>query len=125
MGRLIEIEACEALPPSLVVWPGDLLLLAASGAHLRDGAEVVEVLGPYSKSVVGINHQVLTPMGSPNAVLVVARQPGRARLDIVTGDPWQGAHTARVDLIVTSDPAGPSEPARPSEPPRSSEPPRD
>jgi len=41
-------------------------------------------------------------MGAPNAVLFLARRPGRATIDVVTGDPWRAPQTTTLDVTVES-----------------------
>ena len=101
MGRLIEIQAEQSLPPTLAVRVGDLLMIEASGGHVRSGVEAVELLGIFLRSVMGDNQQVLSPMGVPNAVMFIARRPGSAKIDIVTGDPWHDPKTVVLELIVS------------------------
>lgn len=101
MGRLIEIQAAQGLPPSMAVRAGDLLVFEASGGHVRSGAEAVELLGAFLRSVVGDDRQVLSPLGAPNAVVFLARRPGSAKIDVVTGDPWHGSKTVPLEIIVS------------------------
>jgi hypothetical protein len=105
MARLITIEAPETLPPRLEVQPGDLLVVEACGAHQRDGEAVASLLGVFLRGVVGLHQQVLTPEGPPNAVAILARAPGVARLELVMGDPWRGTRTVPLALIVSSAPS--------------------
>jgi len=99
MGRLIEMQTDQDLPPSLVVSAGDLLVFEASGGHVRSGAEAVELLGAFLRSVVGNDGRVLSPQGAPNAVAFLALRPGSAKIDVVTGDPWHDPKT--VPLLIT------------------------
>ena len=99
MVRLIEIQAAQGLPSSLEVRAGDLLVFAASGGHVHSGAESVELLGAFLKSVLGDNRQVLSPLGAPNAVVFLARRSGSAKIDVITSAPWHGPRT--VLLLVT------------------------
>lgn len=101
MGRLIEIETVQSLPTVLDVCAGDLLVFDASGGHVLWGAEVVELLGAFMRSVVGDNQQVLSPLGAPNAVIFLTRHPGLAKINVVTGDPWQGSKTVLLELTVS------------------------
>ena len=101
MGRLIEIEPAQDLPPSLNICVGDLLKFWASGGRVESGAEVCEMLGPFLTSVVGTNDELLSPSGAPNVVLFLARRPGQATIDIVTGDPWHATQTTTLKLTVT------------------------
>lgn len=100
MGRLIEIEQAEELPPGLNIRVGDLLRFWASGGRVRSGAEAVEMLGPFLTGVVGANNELLSPLGAPNVVLFLARRPGEAVVEIVTGDPWHAARTTILKLSV-------------------------
>jgi hypothetical protein len=101
MGRLIEIQSIQDLPPSLAISTGDILVFEASGGHVRSGAEVVELLGIFLSSVMGDNQQVLSPMGAPNAVVFLARCPGSAKIDVIIGDPWNNLKTVPLELIVS------------------------
>jgi hypothetical protein len=97
---LIEVEPADGGPATLVVRAGDVLLIRASGCHVRDGESVVEVWGPLVGAVVGRTGEVMTPAGPPNAVLVHARQPGTATLDLFTGDLWHGPRQTMLHLII-------------------------
>lgn len=98
MSRLIEVQP---VPADLTVGVGDVLRFAASGGRVRNGT-AVEILGIFVEGVLGTDGRVLTPMGSPNAVLFHARQPGRATIDVITGDPWHSPATRNVTVIVES-----------------------
>lgn len=107
MSRLIEIQDLDALPPALKVQSGDVLWFAATGGRagpsdgkMNESADVVSLLGIYMQCVIGTNGQVLSPLGSPNTVLFLARQSGRARIEVVTGDPWHEPRTISLDVIV-------------------------
>jgi hypothetical protein len=100
MARLIEIQAGQNLAEPLPVQVGDLLMFEASGGAVRSGAEVVELLGAFLKSVVGSNGAVLSPMGSANAVVFLARRPGQATIEVVCGDPWHGSTILPLPLLV-------------------------
>jgi hypothetical protein len=102
MGRLIEIPDAQALPPSVTVDVGDLLCFAASGGHVQSGADVVEMLGPFLPGVLRDNGEILSPMGAPNTVFFFARRPGRATIDVVTGDPWHAPQTTTLQITVAS-----------------------
>jgi hypothetical protein len=100
MGRLIEIQLAPDGPARLTVMVGDLLQFAASGGHVRSGESCIEMLGPFRSAVVGLNGEVLAPMGAPNVVLFRALQPGSAEIDVVTGDPWHGPETTVLGIAV-------------------------
>jgi hypothetical protein len=97
---LIEIQPfAQDLPADMTVGVGDLLRFAASGGRVREGA-AVEIVGIFVESVLGTDGRVLTPMGSPNAVLFHALRPGRATIDVVTGDPWRSPVTQSMTIVV-------------------------
>jgi hypothetical protein len=100
MARLIEIQHAQGFPPSLTIQVGDVLAFGATGGHVQSGANVIEILGPFLPAVVGDNGQILSPMGAPNAVWFLARRPGRATIDVVTGDPWQAPQTTTLDITI-------------------------
>jgi len=104
MGRLIEVQLAPDGPTRLTVVTGDLLQFAASGGHVRSGDSCIEMLGPFRSAVVGLNGEVLAPMGPPNVVFFLARQPGSAEIDVVTGDPWHCPETTTLEIVV--QPAG-------------------
>lgn len=100
MSRLIEVQQARSLPSILAVKVGDVLRFGATGGHVHSGTDVVEILGPFLPSVVGGNGEILSPMGAPNTVLFVARRPGRATIDVVTGDPWHAPETTSLGITV-------------------------
>jgi hypothetical protein len=102
MGRLIEVQHAQDLPTRLTIRVGDVLIFRASGGHVHSGAEVVAILGPFIPGVLGDNGQIVSPMGSPNRVLFLARHPGRATIDVVTGDPWHAPKTTALSITVES-----------------------
>lgn len=102
MGRLIDMQATQDLPPRLTIQSGDLLLFGATGGHVRSGPDVIEILGSFLPGVVGVNGQVLSPLGAPNSVVFLAHCPGRATIDVVTGDPWSAPQTTIINITVES-----------------------
>jgi hypothetical protein len=102
MSRLIEVQHAQDLPTSLTIKVGDVLYFGATGGHVHSGAEIVEILGPFLPGVVGDNGEILSPIGAPNTVLFFARRPGRATIDVVTGDPWHAPETTALSITVES-----------------------
>jgi len=100
MGQLIEVQHAQDLPTRLTLTVGDVLIFRATGGHVHSGAEVVEILGPFVRGVVGDNGQIISPMGAPNRILFLARHPGQATIDVVTGDPWRAPDTTALILTV-------------------------
>lgn len=100
MTRLIELQADQDLPARLTMVVGDLLWLEASGGHVLAGESSVELLGAFLKCVVGLEGEVLTPMGAPNVVLFRARRAGTARVAVVSGDPWHQPTTTALELDI-------------------------
>jgi hypothetical protein len=41
-------------------------------------------------------------MGAPNVIFFLARRPGQATINIVTGDPWRDTETTILKLTVAS-----------------------
>lgn len=120
MSRLIEVQNTDALPPTLTVQVGDALWFAATGGRVRrdedeinEPAEAVQLLGVFLQSVVGTDGQILSPMGPPNNVIFLARRTGRARIDIISGDPWRGEpQTITLDVVVEPNSAKVQQPLK-------------
>ncbi|SRR5260370_19558348 len=102
MGRLIEVQNAQSAPSSLALQVGDVLLFHATGGHVPSGDDVVEMLGAFLPASLGDNGKILTPMGAPNTVLFRALRPGRAMIDVVTGDPWHAPQTTSLGITVES-----------------------
>jgi hypothetical protein len=100
MARLIEIQSVRHISGEMSVRAGDVLHFKATGGHVQSGGEVVELLGAFVPSILGENGEILTPMGAPNTVLFRALRPGRATIDLVTGDPWHATHTTSIALTI-------------------------
>jgi len=100
MPRLIEVQDAQLCPSPQTVVVGDVLHFHAAGGRLRAGRGIVELLGPFVSSVVGDQGQVMTPMGPPNTLLVRALKPGRAVIDLVTGDPFHAPRKTTVAIVV-------------------------
>ena len=102
MGRYIDLRPDEdGMPAELVLAVGDVVRVAATGGGVRSGSGV-EVLGILTDSVIGTDGSVLTPLGPPGVVLLRAREPGRAVVDLVSGDPF-GSPVTR-GLVVRVEP---------------------
>jgi hypothetical protein len=102
MSRLIEVQHVESCPPNLTINVGDVLAFGATGGHVRSGANVLEILGPFLPATLADDGQIVSPMGTPSLLWFLARRPGRATIDVVTGDPWQAPQTT--PLIITVEP---------------------
>jgi hypothetical protein len=102
MPRLIEVQDARACPSPLTVGRGDVLLFRATGGRVRDGSDVIELLGPFLPAVVGDDGNVLAPMGLPNTVLFRARGPGQALIDVITGDNLHAQQTTALSIRVES-----------------------
>jgi hypothetical protein len=88
MGRLIELRRVVDLPAELVVQVGDLLLFRATGGRVQSGAGVTN-LGSYIAGTLTDDGQVLSALGAPDATFFQASEPGRALIELLTGDPWR------------------------------------
>src|SRR6266852_2596509 len=100
MSRLIEIQHGQDIPASLTVKSGDVLLFRATGGWVQSGSEVVEVIGHFVAGVLANNGELLFPAGAPDTVLFQAKTPGRATIDVVTGDPYRASRTTTLDITV-------------------------
>jgi hypothetical protein len=100
MARLIEIDKPQELPARILIDVGDVLLFKASGGRVRSGATAVETLGPFIPGLLGNRGEILSPMGAPNTILFVARHPGHATIDVITGDPWRKSRSTVIDVDV-------------------------
>ncbi len=98
MSRYIDIRPEEA-PAELVLAVGDVVRFSATGGRISSG-NAVELLGIMNESVVGTDGSVLTPMGAPGTVLVRALAPGRAVVDVVSGDPFGTSVTRSIAVRV-------------------------
>jgi hypothetical protein len=102
MGRYIDIRPDdEGVPAELVLAVGDVVRVAATGGGVRSGTGV-ELLGILTDSVVGLDGTVLTPLGPPGAVLFRACEPGRAVIELVSGDPFREPLTR--SLVIQVEP---------------------
>jgi hypothetical protein len=90
MPRLIDVSSLQPLSPAISLRAGDLLLVRATGGGVIAGGVAVEALGAFSAAALAPDGSVLSAMGGPDAVLFLARVPGRTRIEVVRGDPWQG-----------------------------------
>ena len=94
MPRLIDVSSLQPLPPAACLRTGDLLLVRATGGAVVEEGAAVEALGAFGAAALAPDGSVLAAMGGPDAVLFLARAPGRARIEVVRGDPWQGPRQA-------------------------------
>lgn len=100
--RLIDLRPSDQqLPANLTVAIGDVLKFSASGGHVREG-QAVELLGSFSSAAVGTDGSVLAPAGAPNVVLFVAARPGRATIDVVSGDPFHSPRPVTMTVLVAA-----------------------
>lgn len=100
MSRLIEIETLVDLPGELEIAVGDLLAFPATGGRVTSGAGVIAMLGAFVPGTLTAGGRVVAPVGAPGTVVVLARGPGRARLELMAGDPWRAPTTTVVSLRV-------------------------
>jgi hypothetical protein len=100
MARLIEITQVRDAPPHLVIGVGDLLQFNAGGAVVRDGADVLEMLGPFRPAVIVGDGTPLSPEGMPNTVMFLARARGSAVIELVSGDLWQNPVRTVLNVVV-------------------------
>jgi hypothetical protein len=101
MGRLIEVQRVVDLPPELIVQVGDLLLFRATGGRVESGAGVTNI-GSFVAGSLTEDGKVLSAVGAPDATLFRASAPGRALIDLFTGDPWHEPRRTTVAIEVTA-----------------------
>ena len=82
---------------------GDVLMFGATGGRLLEGGTTVELLGVFSTSVLSDDGRVLSPVGPPTTALFRALQSGETRIEVITGDPWQGTPQRQQVAIVVAD----------------------
>jgi hypothetical protein len=99
MGRLIEVRHVVDLPAELVVQVGDLLLFRATGGRVQSGVGVTN-LGSFMAGTLTSEGLVISAAGSPDATLFHASEPGRALIDLFTGDPWHEPRRTTVAVEV-------------------------
>jgi len=90
------------MPQCLKLRVGDCLSLVSSGGHIISGEDVLEVIGPFLGTVLGIDGRVLAPMGFPNRILFLARRPGRAVIEWVDGEPLRNPTMLQGSIQVES-----------------------
>ena len=101
MAQLIEIDDVNALPSPLTIRIGDVLLVRASGGNIVTGEASIERLGPFITGLpLSDSNEILSPMGSPNTLMFVARSAGFATIEVATGDPYFNPQFTRVDVQV-------------------------
>ncbi len=101
MSRLIEIDPTRRrIPDNIVITTGDLVLVRATGGHVRSGENSVRLLGAFLTALLREDGQVTAPLGAPNRVIFVARAAGDAVIDVVDGDPWGASKQTVVNVSV-------------------------
>jgi hypothetical protein len=102
MGRRIEVPDVDVAPKSLTIKVGDLLVFGGTGGHVTSGPLVLEMLGAFLPGVLVKSGQILSPAAFPDSVMFLARSPGQALIDVVTGDPFRAPQTKQFHIIITS-----------------------
>jgi len=103
---LIEIAEEWRAPPHLVVRVGDVLQFNAVGGVVREGADVLEKLGPFHPAVIVGDGTALSPEGMPSTVMFVARARGSAVIEVISGDLWQSPVRTVLNVTVEPPPDG-------------------
>lgn len=86
MARLIEIDG--PFQGQVTLRTGDVLQLAASGANISAGDDVIELLGPFFPAVMVSTGEIIEAVGSADKVMLLARKPGNAIIQTFWGDAW-------------------------------------
>lgn len=101
MAQLIEIDDVNALPSPLTIHIGDVLVVRASGGSIVTGETRIERLGPFITGLpIGDSSSLLSPMGSPNTIMFLARSIGPATIEVATGDPYFNPQFTRVEVQI-------------------------
>ena len=106
-----EIASPGENPEEAALSVGDVVRIDALGVKQAGAGDAVEILGPLTIGTLTAA-EALMVAGGPNVVLVVARKPGRVRLEIVFGPARDRVRTegARADRAVGrgvgADPGG-------------------
>jgi hypothetical protein len=100
MARVIEVQDALACSSTFEIQVGDMLEFAATGGHVRSGADVLELLGAFVPAVLDDSGRPLSALGAPSVVKMLARLPGRATIDLHTGDPWRSPRTTTLSVTV-------------------------
>lgn len=82
MANFIEAGIEGELPRSISMQKGDILSIPSTGGRLIGGAGVVELFGPFYPAFLNSGGEVIAPSGSPNQLLLLARQSGTAGLEV-------------------------------------------
>jgi hypothetical protein len=98
--RIIDIDVAPDEERSVTMRVGEVLRIAASGALVSAGNDVVQMLGAFQAAVTGPQGQVVTPCGPPNTVLCQANRPGAATLEIKKGDPFHAPRSSLLTITV-------------------------
>lgn len=102
MARLIEIQNVQSLPAEIILHVGDLLLVKVSGGQVISETKAIKIIGPFIDSLLLDDGEIISPMGAPNTIMLFARQPGQAQLEIIVGDPWFGPKIKKLEIVVKS-----------------------
>jgi hypothetical protein len=103
MAYYVDLAREPGPPPThLTLNIDDVLRFNGSGAIVREGSSI-EIVGIFCEAILATNGEVLAPQGSPNVILVRARTPGSASLEIVTADPSRPSSTARTVRVVVTE----------------------
>jgi hypothetical protein len=62
----------------------------------------MEQLGLFTTGMLHHSGQVVSAMGVPGTIMFAARQPGRAIINVVTGDPWFSSSSSEMEVLVQS-----------------------
>jgi hypothetical protein len=100
VARLIEIRGEDSIPAALTLAVGDVLMVGAAGAQVRDGPDVVDMLGAFVPGSVARSGEVLSPQGAPSMVLFRATGAGAATLELISGDPFHSTRRHTLELTV-------------------------
>jgi len=97
---MIEVARARDLPAHVVIGVGDVFVFKAVGGVVRAGADLLDVLGPFRPAVIGPDGTVMSPEGPPGTVMFLARAPGSATIEVISGDPWRRPERIALDIEI-------------------------
>jgi len=101
MGRLIEIGA-GSFPRHLTIAVGDLLRLPVSGGRIIEGGDCLQVIGPLTPAVIGLDGCVIAPASVPIVIFVSALAPGGVTLSLAVGSDLRASSSMALELSIAA-----------------------
>ena len=103
MSQLVRVDDPSRLRTAIHIRPGDVLWFSATGGRLDDDPSsdgCIEVIGSLCEGLLVETGELVAAAGPPTAFLVRALRPGRAKVEVFTGDPWRSSSAHVVEIVV-------------------------